>query len=260
MAFGKRVTPPDPAANAPADPAKPPPGQDTPTNIHVLPAPQARKPQGQSKPSYVQLNEMLMAACEQDGRIHTETYLVGLGALIGFSVQKWLWEEFLKPGKRSIQEVFLTLGLANGETAFVSPVVDAKLTTFDISATSKTPILAAVCLPMMRAGGSPLDCMEMVRWRNATVGGPDFAILRVAPANRPHKLPQALLRRLWAPTRHLLERIAIPPSAWSIELTAATRQTMDRTSKLLSPTICATLVMEAAITMSIVDPATVPED
>jgi hypothetical protein len=263
LAFGKRGGSPGgisagSAAKPPESNAEPALAPDAPSNVYVMPAPRQQASPGKSKPSHAQLNEMLMAACAEEGRIHTETYLTTLGALIGFSVQRWLWEDFLKTGRRAIKEIFLTLGLANGETAFVSPIVDEMLTTPD---RTKGTIVPTVCLPMMRAGLKPLpNCQEMVSWRNATVGGPNFGAPRIAPPHQPHVLRRAALNRLWGPTRRLLERNAIPPMYWSVELTAAALHTINQTTQVLSPAISATLVLEAAIAMSVVDPATVPED
>jgi hypothetical protein len=257
MGFGKRATPPGAGASPPASVPTAPPATSTSTNIHVLPSSREREPTGESKPSYVQLNEMLMAACSEQGRIHTETYLTTLGALLGFAVQKGFWEVLIKSGNRAIKEVFLTVGLSNGETVFLSPAVDEMLTTMDMT---KTSILFAVSVPMMRAKGPLPDFREMVHWRNTTLGGPEFGVPRIAASHQPHELPRAALNRLWGPTRRLLERNAIPPSAWAIELAAATLQTIEQTAEILSPSIATTLVMEAAIPMSVVDPATVPGD
>jgi hypothetical protein len=102
------------------------------------------------------------------------------------------------------------------------------------------------------------DIADIVSNAARTIGTHRFGVPRLPPAHMPLKTPRAALDEHWRPIRDELVVSRRDPSAWPYDLASAAHWQMLTSQPTLPVALAASIVMEAAIPMSKVDPRTVP--
>ena len=137
--------------------------------------------------------------------------------------------------------------------------------------TSDYPLWGFVAAAAIAAGvpGAELpDYVAMFRRASATVGTAEFGTMQVAEAHQPHLSARQALDLFWPRTRLILECTdgpgpprdrGVKPEHWPLVTALVARQFVTLAKDTLDPRIGVALLMEAAITMSKVDPKTVPQ-
>ena len=215
----------------------------------------------------VSLRETLLLALKDERGIHAETLMVVSGALAGYAAAFVLWETMIKPGRlqlgRDIHVAETTDGtkyyFGDPLNAFLVPETPGNLSLYSIVAGSAAE--AGVPLAEMPPAG------EIFGHVAKTIGSPAFGTIRAPDDHRPRVTAQQALA-LWPVTREILSRSdnpgfagqSVPLAHWPIVTNIVAGQLITRTKDVLDPRLALSLIMEAAVSMSKIDPATVAQE
>jgi hypothetical protein len=200
--------------------------------------------------------DWLMRELKDQRGIHCETILTVAGALAGFSAQQALWESMVKPGKLAITEAFTVIEMPSGATYFFGDMLDAILASMEPKHLSIWKIVAGGTLA---SGGDHLpDMGNLLRHCAATVGTSAFGLPRLPDDHLPSIMPRGALERFWPGARLLLT--LAEPLHWPVHMAHAAQKLMHAMKGAIVPDLAVRIVMEAAVPMSRVDPATVPNN
>jgi hypothetical protein len=100
------------------------------------------------------------------------------------------------------------------------------------------------------------DLAEIFDHCSKTVGSDAFGIPRLPRQFTPKVMPRQALNECWATVHAMLKGTA--PGTWAMQLGIVAHRLIVRMKDVVPPDIAATIVMEAAVPMSKVDPQTVP--
>ena len=204
------------------------------------------------------ISALLMARqIKASGQIHAPTLMSELGALAGFSVQMSIRKAIIEPQKIEPDTLLVEAVTRSGEKYFFSDLMNFMLfenmeaPPYSVWAyvADAVPADAWVLLP---------DIADIVSHAARSIGSRRFGVPRVPPPHAPHKPPRAALDEHWAMIRDELIASRRDAAGWPYDLAAAARWQMLTGRETLELPLAATIVMEAAVPMSKVDPATVP--
>jgi hypothetical protein len=200
--------------------------------------------------------DWLMRELKDERGIHCETILTAIGALAGYAAQQALWEGMVKPGKLAITEAFKVVETNSGATYFFGDALDTMLASLEPKHLSVWKIVAGGTLA---SGGDHLpDMGNLLRHCAATAGTSAFGLPRLPDDHLPSILPRAALERFWPGARLLLA--LAEPLHWPLHMASAAQKLMQAMKGSIPPDLAVRIVMEAAVPMSRVDPATVPNN
>jgi hypothetical protein len=231
------------------------------------------------------LRDSLMMWLSGERGVHAETLLVATGALAGFAAQTAAFVRVAKrdfplpEGHGSIPPEALSQYLRSrgllvlvttkaGERFYFGDLINGYLVQ---QSTSDYPLWGFVAAAAIAAGVKPEelpDYVAMFRHASATVGTPQFGVMQVAGDHQPHLAARQALDLFWPRARAILARTDGPGPAqgrsvrreyWPLVVAQVARQFVTLSKDTLDPRIGLALLMEAAITMSKVDPVTVPQ-
>lgn len=191
------------------------------------------------------------------GAVHLETILTGIGALAGFAAQMSVRKAIIEPQKLDPNEIMPEVVTTNGEKYYFSDTLNWIV--FENLARPPYSIWAYVmdAVPQPSRAALP-DTEDIVGYAARTIGTPRFGVPRLPAEHAPRKTPRAGLVGHWADVLRALQASARTPSDWPYDLACAARWQMLNGRDRLALPLAAKIVMEAAIPMSKVDPATVP--
>jgi len=139
---------------------------------------------------------------------------------------------------------------------FFGDTLDALVTSMEPKHLSIWKIVAGGTLA---SGGEHLpDIGNLLRHCMATVGTSAFGLPRLPDDHLPSIMPRAALERFWPGVRLLLT--LAEPLHWPLHMANAAHKLMQAMKGAISPDLAVRIVMEAAVPMSRVDPATVPNN
>jgi hypothetical protein len=200
--------------------------------------------------------DWLMRELKDQRGIHCETLLTVIGALAGYAAQQALWEGMVKPGKLAIAQAFKVMETPSGATYFFGDTLDSLLVSLEPKHVSVWKIVAG---GVLAAGGEHLpNVNELLRHSATTAGTSAFGLPRLPDDHLPSILPRAALERFWPDARMFLA--LSEPLQWPLLLAHAAQKLMLAMKGSIAPDLAVKIVMEAAVPMSRVDPATVPND
>lgn len=200
--------------------------------------------------------DWLMRELKDQRGIHCETLLTVIGALAGYAAQQALWEGMVKPGKLAIAQAFKVMETPSGATYFFGDTLDSLLVSLEPKHISVWKIVAG---GVLAAGGEHLpNVNELLRHSAATAGTSAFGLPRLPDDHLPSILPRAAVERFWPGARLLLS--LSDPLQWPLLMAHAAQKLMLAMKGSIAPDLAVKIVMEAAVPMSRVDPATVPND
>jgi hypothetical protein len=200
--------------------------------------------------------DWVMREVKDQRGIHCETLLTVIGALAGYAAQQALWEGMVKPGKLAIAQAFKVMETPSGATYFFGDTLDSLLVSMEPKHVSVFKIVAG---GVLAAGGDHLpNINDLLRHSAATAGTSAFGLPRLPDDHLPSILPRAALERFWPDARMLLA--LSDPLQWPLLMAHAAQKLMLAMKGSIAPDLAVKIVMEAAVPMSRVDPATVPND
>jgi hypothetical protein len=200
--------------------------------------------------------DWLMRELKDQRGVHCETMLTVIGALAGYAAQQALWEGMVKPGKLAITQAFKVVETSSGATYFFGDALDALLVSLEPKQLSVFKIVAG---GVLASGGDHLpDPGNLLRHCAATAGTSAFGLPRLPDDHLPSILPRSALERFWPGARLLLA--LAEPLTWPLHMANAAQKLMQAMKGSIAPDLAVKIVMEAAVPMSRVDPATVPNN
>jgi hypothetical protein len=200
--------------------------------------------------------DWLMRELKDQRGIHCETLLTVIGALAGYAAQQALWEGMVKPGKLAIGQAFSVVETPSGATYFFGDTLDTLLVSTEPKHVSVWKIVAG---GVLATGGPHLpNVNDLLRHSAATAGTSAFGLPRLPDDHLPSILPRAALERFWPDARMLLA--LSEPLQWPLLMAHAAQKLMLAMKGSIAPDLAVKIVMEAAVPMSRVDPATVPNN
>lgn len=199
------------------------------------------------------LVQQIMRATEgKDHRIHAETILTCAGALAGAAALYHACVadiSFLMP----TDELKRILTSPEGEAGARKTLKLISLLASDRGHLSVSRIINGAAL---FAGATTVcDPGKVLPQVEATIGTPQFGIPQVVSQHAPHELPRAVVARLWPQTKAFLQSAQSDPSRWMLDLAAAAQIFLLQAKAVLAPPIAASLVMQSAVAMSLLDPS-----
>ena len=188
-----------------------------------------------------------------NGHLHCETAMIVLGALAGFAAQQAVWAGMAELGTPQ-HLVFKTVRTRSGETYYLSDLVNEIL-----AGKGEAPtIVSLIAVAAAKAGARTMPDIKGI-FRNAmeTIGSALFGRPRIPDGHAPRILPRDALTRYW-PAAHRLVQGETPPmkARWFALAAGVLLQKMQQSCP---PEVAWALMIEAAVPMSIIDPATVPK-
>ena len=190
---------------------------------------------------------------DESGGIHCETAMTVLGALAGFAAQQAVWAGIAALGTPQ-QLVFNTIGTKSGETLYLSDLVNEIL----VSKGEPPSILAIVAGAAAKCGGRDFpDIKGIFSNVSETMGSALFGRPRAPAGHAPRILPRDALTRYWRTAHSFVDRDHPPMKPRWFALAAGSL--LIKMQKSCPADISFYLMMEAAVPMSKIDPATVPK-
>jgi hypothetical protein len=230
------------------------------------------------------LRDSLQMWLKTERGIHVETLLASIGALAGFAAQT---TAFARIAKRDIplstgaalspaelsehlrkHNLLVVAKTKSGETFYFGDLINGYLVP---QATNDYSLWNFAAAAAIEAGVKPAelpDCNAIFRHAAQTVGNPEYGVPQVAQEHQPHLTPRQALDMFWPRAKFILTRTdgpgpakgrGVPPEYWSLVTDLVARQLFLMAKAALDPRIGIALLMECAITMSKVDPKTVPQ-
>jgi hypothetical protein len=254
-----------PAAATPAPPAAAPP---TPA------APRPTAPWGPegtiaANQAIDNLRNFLLTALKVEQGIHAETLLVTIGGLAGYATIHAVFEAYIEPGRAQIGDqqaastgkAIVEVKTTDGQTYYFGDLINSFLVA------SAGPVsrpffvwgyLAGIAMNAGVPAAELPDVTEMLQRAASTVGSPEFGTPRM-PANlKPMMTPRQAVERLWPAVRAGLAPVDV--EHWPIVCAIVAQQLIGHTKGVIDMKVAVRLVMESAIFMSKVDPASVPQE
>jgi hypothetical protein len=179
--------------------------------------------------------------------------LNALGACAGFAAQVAVWRELVLPAKRNPGDFFVYAITKSRETFFFGEAINLFLLSMMPDRVSFLS-LAAVTL----ANASELfDIGELASHVSRTLGTEGFGRPRASPSVHVPELPRRALTRTWGQAVHILRDSR--PAEWPALLGAAAYNIVRANRKWLPPPLAVRVLLEAAVPMSKLNPATVEQ-
>jgi hypothetical protein len=193
----------------------------------------------------------------QWNHIHAETILTEIGALAGFAAQISIRKSIIEPQHLDPDTVLIEAITKNDERYYFSDLLNLLL--FENVSRPPYSIWAYLVDAVPREAHVLLPEMEELVSRTArTIGTPAFGLPRLPADRMPRKLPRAALNELWPLIQQELSQSRRDAAEWPYDLAFAARWQMRANAAMVPLPLAVTIVMEAAVPMSKVDPRTVP--
>ena len=178
-----------------------------------------------------------------------------LGALAGFGCQMAIREGFVKPGLLPESKAFVVLGTKDGRKYFFGDVINGCL--FE-GRQGQITVWALVGGAAQKSGAKTLPNMGEIAGYNAKVLGSDqFGVPRVPEQYRSPELPIDVVKQDWPAMQKLLVDDKVDPRLWGWTFALAAQYMIVKSKDDFDPGMAATIVMETALPMSKIDPASV---
>ena len=193
----------------------------------------------------------------QAGQIHAETILTEIGALAGFAAQIAIRRAIIAPQNLDPDKILVEVVAKSGEKFYFSDLLNWIL--FENLAQPPFCIWAYLLAVVPEAMRPRLpDLSDIVSHAARTVGTRHYGIPRVPPRHAPHKLPRAAVDEHWRMVQQEFVLSKRDPAEWPYDLAWAAQWQMVTSRDQVTLPLAAQIVMEAAIPMSKIDPASVP--
>lgn len=179
---------------------------------------------------------------------------MALGSLAGFGCQMSIREGFIKTGAISEDKAFVVVKMKDGETYFFGDFLNIPLLGGEKNQISVWGLVAGAA---QQAGAKDLpDVREMVAYNARVLGTEAFGVPRVPQEYRSKVLPRDVLRKSWFAMQKLLTEYEVDPRFWGWTFALAGRYAILESKDSFAPEMAVKIMMESALPMSKVNPAT----
>ena len=233
------------------------------------------------------LRDSLMKWLTTERGVHAETLLVSIGAVAGFAAQAAALERMNKRdvplpagfdktvSRESFNTYLRDAGLMligstkDGQVFYFGDLINGYLVH---QATTVNYHLFGILAAATAEAGAKYetlpDPIPMFRHASRTIGTPEYGILNPPKPLSPHMTPRAALNKFWPVVTYVFERKhglspakgrSVRPEYWPLMTAIIARQFLLWAKDTIDPVVAVGLIMESAIVMSKIDPATVPQ-
>lgn len=237
------------------------------------------------------LRDNLQILVGRGGPVHAETLLAAIGAIAGFSALHFEWETMVKPGYAKLTKEITVVKGVDGLTYYVADLVLRHLVPQDRTM-MLWALVSAAAVDLGKSAESLPSVRELYRGVLATVGRPTFGTFSGETTHRPGLTVRQLLAIYWAPATKIFSWVDVPlgpqyasprsPTAawlsrilgrktaarmekdslklvyWPVVAAIVAQKLIYLTKDVLDPAIGVKIVMESALSASLVDPARIP--
>ncbi len=213
------------------------------------------------------LRETLLGTMKDERGVHAETLMVVIGAIAGYAAAHSLWETMIKPGRLKLTRDIHVIETKDGGTYYFGDPLNALLVG---GQGSTLPLFGFVAGAAVEAGvpvAELPDLKEIFGHVSSVVGSPAFGVIRAAEGHRPNVAAREALDLFWPTANAIFSSTENPgPAAghrlatehWPVVTSYVAAQFIIMAKAALDPRLSVRYIMEAAISMSKVDPKTVP--
>lgn len=197
-----------------------------------------------------ELVQRLLAGMRTDRGVHIESLLGVLGSLAGFCAIDSVLKQVIALNRNSRECGIVEVETADGSRYYLGDPVNRLLAGTDLS-------LWALVAGMINHLGSQdyPDFAEISGHVASTLGGSEFGLPRVPEQHKPSDLPINYVRDLWPAVLPMVEQ-RVPVLQERVTLFAfAVQNVMQMGIDVLAPAMAGKLVMECAVPMAKLDPA-----
>jgi hypothetical protein len=174
-----------------------------------------------------------------------------LGALSGFGCQMAIREGFIKPGIVTEDKAFVVVRTKDGGKYFFGDFLNAPLL-----AEGQISVWSLVAGAAQKSGAKELPSVqEIVAYNAKTLGTKDFGVPRIPEQYRSQQLPIDVLKKDWPAMEKLLKDYQVDPKFFGWTFALAAQYLIQNNKDTFDPKMAASIVMEAALPMSKIDPA-----
>jgi hypothetical protein len=201
----------------------------------------------------IRIVELLKSEIDAGGDANQVALLTAIGALAGYAAQRAVWEGVVLPGALNVADAFRVIKSPSGESFYFGAETDKLIGSLDPRYLSIWKIVTG---NTKAATGEHPEMVELFEHCAASAGTPEFGIPRLPDERKPDLMPRDAVNRLWAKARLLLARTE--PTLWPMHMAVAARSLILAAQPAVPVALGIRIVMEAAVPMSRIDPATVP--
>jgi hypothetical protein len=177
--------------------------------------------------------------------------LNALGACAGFAAQIAVWRALILPKQRSPGDFLIFANTKSHETFIFGEAINQFLFS---TGPDRLSFLSLAAGMLSNASQLP-DIGELAGHVAKSAGSDSFGRPRVPPSIDLPELPRAALARTWGKTAQILNDCR--PAEWPVLIGAVARTIIDANRTVLAPPLAVKILLEAAVPMSKLNPATI---
>ncbi len=197
-----------------------------------------------------EVRQRLFRALDNDEGVHVETALAILGSLGGFACQMSVREGLAKGWRTAEKNAFMAVEATNGKKYYFGDAINEPLAEGPYSIWS----FAAGAAQLMKSEELP-DIQQIFQHVSSTIGTDDFGLPRYPEGHAPEGgTPASWVRHYWPALMPVAAVFCEKPEEWPILFGAAIQQAILLAEGVLEPFVAVSIVMEAAVPMSKIDP------
>jgi hypothetical protein len=196
-----------------------------------------------------QIDAWLMQCVETEQGVHIESLLVALGALGGLACQ-YSARFALKAGALpALDTPWAEAKGADGHTYHLGDAINHCLLEGPYN------LWALTAGFVQHKTGRPVpDVGEIAAHVAATIGGPDFGLIRYPEGTSAAERPIDYVQRLWPTARQRLELLGVHPGQWPLAFGFAGQEALSDALSIIDPEAALMMFIESAVAMAKIDP------
>ena len=213
------------------------------------------------------LHTFFLKNLAQEGRLQVETLFSTVGALTGFAAQRAVRQEYVATGRAKETEVFAIVESNSGERYYLGDQLNAVLVPERRQSLAVWFIIAGEAMRLGASKQDLPDCIEIFDRVVKSIGTLEYGIPQRIPGHgRPWLLPRQAIEIFWQGVFGVFVSEPRPPVPdfkqieqryWPLVLAMTAARYLSMAKAVFPPALAVGLYMEAAISMSKIDPGSV---
>jgi hypothetical protein len=192
---------------------------------------------------------------DDKGNVRYADVFNALGSLAGFGCQMAIREGFIKPGLMPENKAFVVVQTRSGQKFFFGDFLNTPLLAEGGGQISVWSLVGAAA---QKAGARELpELTEILTHGAKVVGSAEFGVPRVPAQYRSQYLPIDVLKNDWSGMLKTLKDNKVDPRFWGWAFALAAQHLILNNNIIFDAGIAAKIMMETAIPMSKIDPASI---
>jgi len=203
----------------------------------------------------------------KEGRVQVETLFSTVGALTGFAAQHAVRQEYVAAGRAKETEIFAIVESKSGERYYLGDQLNAVLVPERRETLAVWSIIGGEAMRLGASKRDLPDCIEIFDRVVKSIGTLEYGIPQSIPGHgRPWLMPRQAIETLWQPVLTVFVSEPVPPVPgfnpieprhWPLMLALVAARYLSMAKAVFPPVLAVGLYMEAAISLSKIDPRSV---